>query len=791
MNDKIDFFNVIRVIEKASINELNAIARVEKAILNNSITSNVQQTTSRRINPRTGLATSIPKTEEKTPNEVAVSLDINVNNGSTSDFFIKNDNDEYEQANNDEKQTVNNHSESINTSHTNTDISNNINNHATDNKKITTSKERPQRALSEVINESESSNETDHSANETQQIIQSKEIIKAVTDASDLSSHDQNNNAIIVNQAQEQTNTLLEGLYHDSKGRLRQSNGAFATRKQKEEFDKNQQNDNKDNSSLLRSVASWVSTKIDSADENKAVDGAGMAVGSSFWVAAKEVKELVSDTVSFLDENGLTSKEGMAENINKAKTTIKNPKETLFNYFKEKKEPGNDSETNNNENSSQFMSPSIENNHKSTAETIRDDASNVDLAAEATNAQTIAFKQWNNEQAELLKDISDNIIATRSGGGGLFDMDSIDLDRKKGKRKNGRLKNKTPNKPNRMASVLSTGGEMASSVISKGAGMGGKLASGIGMAAKGAGKFIPFLAPALAAYDAVSGFTDTEKQKEVFNLKDGEEATTGQKSSMALASVLDMGGLVSGGAGLVGSLFGAMGFDGAKEAMTFDSSSMANGIYSLFSSSDNHNNSKEPLTNENNSSKENSNNSQISSTNNSSQVSAAKETEQQYHNQQVSSLSPTVSNSWTRTNIDPAIAQTSNNNTNTRNIENTESKLPLSNSHSYSNQKSSSVLSSESKVMSEQPGQSNIAMPSTDSKSSQQTFIAQNDPKLTKIMDELLKVTKQNSGSKQGSTVINNSRSTINNSSQDKGGTSNIPTSPTSIQMQAMAADRD
>ncbi|WP_212756590.1 hypothetical protein, partial [Vibrio sp. 2-2(9)] len=79
-----------------------------------------------------------------------------------------------------------------------------------------------------------------------------------------------------------------------------------------------------------------------------------------------------------------------------------------------------------------------------------------------------------------------------------------------------------------------------------------------------------------------SGVTDKDKHKETFNLKDGQEATTGQKSAMALANVLDLGGLVSGGAGLLGSALGAFGFDGAKEALTFDSGDLAKGIYKLF-----------------------------------------------------------------------------------------------------------------------------------------------------------------------------------------------------------------
>lgn len=108
----------------------------------------------------------------------------------------------------------------------------------------------------------------------------------------------------------------------------------------------------------------------------------------------------------------------------------------------------------------------------------------------------------------------------------------------------------------------------------------GKLGAG---ALAGAGKLvskaIPILAIASTAYDAYEGFTNKEKQQETFNLKSTEEANLGQKTAMAAGSILDLGGLTSGAAGLLGDGLGALGFEGAKEALTFDSGDIAKAIY--------------------------------------------------------------------------------------------------------------------------------------------------------------------------------------------------------------------
>ena len=74
--------------------------------------------------------------------------------------------------------------------------------------------------------------------------------------------------------------------------------------------------------------------------------------------------------------------------------------------------------------------------------------------------------------------------------------------------------------------------------------------------ALGAARAIPvagqLLAAGMALYDGFQGWNDTAMQRQAFGLAEGQEASTGQKASTAIASVLDMGGLATGLLGLLG-----------------------------------------------------------------------------------------------------------------------------------------------------------------------------------------------------------------------------------------------
>ncbi len=198
---------------------------------------------------------------------------------------------------------------------------------------------------------------------------------------------------------------------------------------------------------------------------------------------------------------------------------------------------------------------------------------------EVLKEQSIERKSMVNEIIDKLDEVKSAAAKASDGGGnGLLDL-AGDLFDRKGRRR-GRAGR--GGKAGKIRSIFSRG---AGGVASKSMSMASGAFKGLSKLGSVAGKAVPFIAPALMAYDAISGFTDSEKQKETFHLKDGQQATAGQKSSMALANLLDMGGLVSGGIGLLGNALGALGFERMQEALTFDSGDMARGIYGMFGSS--------------------------------------------------------------------------------------------------------------------------------------------------------------------------------------------------------------
>lgn len=129
----------------------------------------------------------------------------------------------------------------------------------------------------------------------------------------------------------------------------------------------------------------------------------------------------------------------------------------------------------------------------------------------------------------------------------------------------------------RLGRLGRTGGA-AAGTLATGAAAGGGLLGGAGRAVAGAGRTaagagrgalalgakgalgaaraIPvagqILAAGMALYDGFQGWNDTEMQREAFGLAEGQEATTGQKASAAIANALDLGGLGTGLLGLLG-----------------------------------------------------------------------------------------------------------------------------------------------------------------------------------------------------------------------------------------------
>ncbi|HHX8098760.1 TPA: transglycosylase [Escherichia coli] len=103
---------------------------------------------------------------------------------------------------------------------------------------------------------------------------------------------------------------------------------------------------------------------------------------------------------------------------------------------------------------------------------------------------------------------------------------------------------------------------------------------GVKSAASTAARAVPIIGSlAMAGYDAIDGYTDTEAQKAAFGLSDDDAVSEQKKTAYATANVLDMGGLVSGATNLIGKGISALGFERAGEKLqNFDTGDIARGV---------------------------------------------------------------------------------------------------------------------------------------------------------------------------------------------------------------------
>ncbi|MBD2782225.1 hypothetical protein ID852_03300 [Xenorhabdus sp. 42] len=112
------------------------------------------------------------------------------------------------------------------------------------------------------------------------------------------------------------------------------------------------------------------------------------------------------------------------------------------------------------------------------------------------------------------------------------------------------------------------------------AGAGKSAAKTVGkVVGKTALKAVPIVGTAIGVgWDAYDGFTDTDAQRKTFNLNDDQDVTTRQQTEYALANVADLGGLVSGSAGVLADGAKWLGMDKVSDALTFDAGDIAKGL---------------------------------------------------------------------------------------------------------------------------------------------------------------------------------------------------------------------
>ena len=106
----------------------------------------------------------------------------------------------------------------------------------------------------------------------------------------------------------------------------------------------------------------------------------------------------------------------------------------------------------------------------------------------------------------------------------------------------------------------------------------GKL--GLKAVGKGALRAIPLVGTVAGGiYDAVTGWNDTEAQRQAFGLKSGQDPSFQQKAAYTLANVLDLGGLVSGISSAIGDVLKSLGFEDIGNMLqSFSTESIAQAI---------------------------------------------------------------------------------------------------------------------------------------------------------------------------------------------------------------------
>lgn len=73
-----------------------------------------------------------------------------------------------------------------------------------------------------------------------------------------------------------------------------------------------------------------------------------------------------------------------------------------------------------------------------------------------------------------------------------------------------------------------------------------------------------------------------DKALATMGVEEGDSGTFGQNLAVNVARAVNMGGMVSGTASLLGGIAEDLGFDGAKEALTFDTGELAESLYDFF-----------------------------------------------------------------------------------------------------------------------------------------------------------------------------------------------------------------
>lgn len=306
-------------------------------------------------------------------------------------------------------------------------------------------------------------------------------------------------------------------------------------------------------------LGSMIKSSMAAVTQNSdAKDAVGLALGGPFYSAIKEIKDAMPDSIKDKMEERKARKEENRKLVSAIKAT----------NGRERDEKGR-------------FKPDANEARRQIAQT---EVLEDELLLEEREAKANAKRH--KELVKAVKankrDMLDRYLDRRMLGGGRGrdrvirersttnrTANARDAGRDRTRRDAGRQNGRTSNArgENRSGGLLQRAGRIAGGVGNAAMGtlaLGGKAVSGLLRALPGIGQA---LALGMAAYDGFQGWNDKELHKQAFGLKDGQEATTGQKASAAAASILDMGGLTSGLLGMLG--------------IEFDKAGVAKSIYQL------------------------------------------------------------------------------------------------------------------------------------------------------------------------------------------------------------------
>ncbi|EHV4902007.1 transglycosylase SLT domain-containing protein [Salmonella enterica] len=364
--------------------------------------------------------------------------------------------------------------------------------------------------------------------------------------------------------------TKPKAVTRDARGRFSRSKAA-SDEVRAEHIEKtrhfNEEKEQEERESFLKKLTK-AAGELENPSETRAVDAVGYAVGGPLWAIGKEL-------------GGITKEVG---------GTVNNARKSMAEVFK-----GDDDGKRRGlfgRRKSQSSADVVQlNTQKRTVQELED--------------QTDAIKEGDQKIIDRLDKIEGN---TGKKGGGIFSrlfnlfgkggkglvtlLGGLLGGRLLGKIIGGKLGGRAVGKIGAMA----LGGlglkKMVRSLFG-GAGSGAALADGGGaLAAKGVGRLgikalgkgmlraIPIVGTiAGGIYDGVTGWSNADAQRKAFGLSDGEDPTTQQKTAYTLANILDMGGLIAGLSGAIGSALKSMGFDAIGNMLqSFSTDSIAQAI---------------------------------------------------------------------------------------------------------------------------------------------------------------------------------------------------------------------